>query len=482
MKNVLVTPVILCGGSGTRLWPLSRKSYPKQFLSFNSEDNNSLLQETYKRISQLPGVQKPILICNEEHRFIVAEQMRSIDIEPEIILLEPSGRGTLPAITLAALKAKEKANDSIILILSSDHHIGNNETFINAISNSIEKVLEGKLVTFGIKPTFPSTGYGYIKIKKNNFENFHQGLDIESFIEKPNSEIANLIYKDQSYYWNSGIFIFKAESILNEIKKYEKVTFELCSKSLNDRLIDLDFQRLDKKAFLKCPILSIDVAVLEKTNFGVVFPLEVEWNDIGSWDAVWKISKKDNNGNFMQGNVLCPSSYNSYLRSERRLLVTIGIKDLIVVETSDAVLVADRDYSQDVKNVVNELKKKKINEGQEHKRIYRPWGFFETYMESNFWKIKFIEVKPNASLSLQSHNFRSEHWIVVGGTATVVLDENEFQLFINQSIFIPKNSKHRLSNKTKEPVSIIEVQSGSYLGEDDILRYEDNYGRNNQKD
>ena len=482
MKNVLVTPVILCGGSGTRLWPLSRKSYPKQFLSFNSEDNNSLLQETYKRISQLPGVQKPILICNEEHRFIVAEQMRSIDIEPEIILLEPSGRGTLPAITLAALKAKEKANDSIILILSSDHHIGNNEKFINAISNSIEKVLEGKLVTFGIKPTFPSTGYGYIKIKKNNFEDFNKGLDIESFIEKPNSKIANLIYKDQGYYWNSGIFIFKAESILNEIKKYEKETFELCSKSLSDRLIDLDFQRLDKKSFLKCPILSIDVAVLEKTNFGIVFPLEVEWNDIGSWDAVWEISKKDNNGNFMQGNVLCPSSYNSYLRSERRLLVTIGIKDLIVVETSDAVLVADRDYSQDVKHVVNELKNKKINEGQEHKRIYRPWGFFETYMESNFWKIKFIEVKPNASLSLQSHNFRSEHWIVVGGTATVVLDENEFQLLKNQSIFIPKNSKHRLSNKTKEPVSIIEVHSGSYLGEDDILRYEDNYGRNNQKD
>ena len=232
---------------------------------------------------------------------------------------------------------------------------------------------------------------------------------------------------------------------------------------------------------MKCPILSIDVAVLEKTNFGIVFPLEVEWNDIGSWDAVWEISKKDNNGNFIQGNVLCPSSSNSYLRSERRLLVTIGIKDLIVVETSDAVLVADRDYSQDVKNVVNELKKKRINEGQEHKRIYRPWGFFETYMESNFWKIKFIEVKPNASLSLQSHDFRSEHWIVVGGTATVVLDENEFQVFINQSIFIPKNSKHRLSNKTKEPVSIIEVQSGLFRNWM-ISCVEDNYRRNNQKD
>ena len=474
-----IIPIILCGGSGTRLWPLSRKSYPKQFLSITNK-NKSLLQSTHERINKLEGLKDPILICNEQHRFLVAEQMREIEINPNIILLEPFGRNTAPAVTLAALKALKVEEDPTLLILSSDHVINKEEQFIKVIISSLKYSNEGRLVTFGIIPTSPETGYGYIKSKEPLKENPIEGSPIESFIEKPDLSTAKELIKDKRYSWNSGIFLFKAKTILSEINKFAPDVLKYCEQSLKENLYDLDFQRLNKNSFFKCPNISLDIAVMEKTNKGTVLPLSAGWTDIGSWDAVWKISEKDENGNFVKGNVISKNSKNSYLRSEKRLLATIGIQDLIIVETSDVILVAKMEESQDVKSIVNFLTEKNIPEGQEHKKIYRPWGFYESIAEDNRWQVKLITVNPGAKLSLQKHHHRSEHWIVVSGTAKVEINEKESTLFENESSYIPAGSKHRLSNPGKIPLTIIEVQSGSYLGEDDIQRYEDNYGRINK--
>ena len=476
MSNSYIFPLILCGGSGSRLWPLSRESYPKQFLSIKKENKYTLLQQTIKRILTLKNLKKPILVCNEEHRFIVAEQMREINIEDFIILLEPFGRNTAPAITLAALKALELDEDPTLLVLSSDHEIKNIEKFLTVIEMGLEFTDKNKLVTFGVVPKTPEVGYGYIKAEKP-FEKNLEGLRIESFIEKPDKETAKKLIQDSRYTWNSGMFMFKAKDIINEIKNFSPEILTSCQDAINNSKFDLVFQRLDKVSFEKCNDISIDIAVMEKTTRGVVIPLDAGWSDVGSWDIVWETSKKDLDGNYTEGKVLLENTKNSYLRSENRLIVGIDLNDLIIVETRDAILITNKKSSQKVKNIVKHLKKNKMPESNTHTKVYRPWGHYLSVVEGNRWQVKLIMVKPGEKLSLQMHHHRSEHWVVVSGTAKVEVDNKIEILSENQSIYIPLGSKHRLSNPGKIFLTLIEVQSGSYVGEDDIVRFEDIYGR-----
>ena len=476
-KNPII-PIILCGGSGTRLWPLSRKSFPKQFLNINDKNNKTLLQKTQERLASIKNIQKPILICNEEHRFIVAEQMREINISPWKILLEPFGRNTSAAVSLGALSALEKYENPNLLILSADHNIKDTKKFVERIYEGLIYSEKGRLVTFGVVPDSSETGYGYIEAEKSLNVNDVRGENIIRFIEKPNKNLAEKLIKDDRYAWNSGIFLFKAKTILNEIDKFAPQINQYCRESLKNNEKDLDFQRINKSFFSKCPNISIDISVMEKTKLGTVLPLDVEWSDIGSWESVWKLSTKDLNGNSLKGNVVTKNTEDCYLRSENRLLVALGIKELVIVETSDAILVANKSNTQEIKDIVEKLKNENILEGIEHKKIYRPWGFYETLIEESFWKVKLIKVKSGESLSLQMHKFRSENWVVVKGTATVQINQKTITLQKNQNISIPTGSLHRLSNNSSEDLKIIEIQSGSYLGEDDIVRFDDNYGRN----
>ncbi|MBO6989181.1 MAG: mannose-1-phosphate guanylyltransferase/mannose-6-phosphate isomerase [Prochlorococcus marinus XMU1422] len=477
MSENSIFPVILCGGRGSRLWPLSRETYPKQFLNLNSNNNKSLLQETILRTKSIKNIKNPIFICNEEHRFIVAEQLRSIKIKPHSILLEPFGRNTAPAILISALIALEKEDDPNLLILSSDHEIKNENHFLDIINEGLKYSEKNRLVTFGVIPTSAETGYGYIEANQKFDDEFIKGVDIKRFVEKPDQETANQYIKDKRFTWNSGIFLFKAKMIISEIKKLSPLVYKSCSKAFSKNLKDLDFTRIDKDSFAKCPNISIDVAVMEKTKLGTVLPFKAGWSDIGSWKTVWETSKKDENGNFLKGNVISKDVKNCYLRSEDRLIVGIGINNLSIVETQDAVLIADLRQSQKVKNVVEELKAKGISEGQEHLKIYRPWGHYLSVSKEKSWQVKLICVKPGEKLSLQMHHHRSEHWVVVKGTAKVLLNSKEIILSVNESTYIPIGAKHRLSNPGKIPLQIIEIQSGTYLGEDDIVRFEDNYGR-----
>ena len=472
-----IIPVILCGGSGSRLWPLSRESYPKQFLILDQKSGKSLLQKTYQRLLGIKDLLDPIIVCNEEHRFLVAEQMREIQTKPNTILLEPVGRNTAPAIALSALLALEKEDDPILLVLSSDHDIKDKKKFLNAIEIGISYASKDRLVTFGVVPTYPEVGYGYIKGEKNFNLNNIEGINISRFIEKPNIDMAKKLIKDKCYTWNSGMFVFKAGIILKEMEKYSPEILHYCKSSLKESKIDLDFQRLNKDSFKKCPNLSIDVAIMEKSKIGTVIPLDSGWSDIGSWKSVWENSDKDNNENLIQGKVIIKNTKSSYIRSEKRLVVGIGLKDMIVVDTNDAILIADKMQDQEVKNIVKELKNKKIPEGINHKKIYRPWGDYVSIADAKRWQVKIINVKPGESLSLQRHHHRAEHWIIVNGIAKVEIDNSEYFISENQSTYIPLGSKHRLSNPGKIGLSLIEIQSGSYLGEDDIERFEDNYGR-----
>ena len=481
MNIDVILPVILCGGSGSRLWPLSRQSFPKQFLTLNLTNNKSLLQRTQIRTRKLKNIESPILICNEEHRFIAAEQMREIKVKPSSIILEPFGRNTAPAITIAALKALEKFKDPHLLILSSDHQIENEEEFIKVVEKSLYYSKKGKLVTYGIIPTSPEVGYGYIKASEplDNLE--IKGSKVDKFIEKPDKETAEILIKDNRFTWNSGIFMFKATTILKEVETYLPDLKRNCRLALDKKLFDLDFQRLDRKAFLDCPNVSIDVAVMEKTKNAYVLPFNGGWSDVGSWDFVWSISKKDPMGNVKQGNVIEKNTKNSYLSSQSRLIAAIGLDNLVVVETNDAILVANKAESQEVKNIVEILKNNDIPQGVEHQRSFRPWGNYQSLVKEKEWQVKLIDVKPGERLSLQKHRFRSEHWVVVSGTAKVEIDGKSIILSKNQSSYIPLGSKHRLSNPGKNNLKIIEIQSGSYLGEDDIERFEDNYGRIGQR-
>ena len=476
-KYSSIITIILCGGSGTRLWPLSRSSYPKQFLSLNSQNKKSLLQNTYLRISGFKGIKKPILVCNEDHRFIAAEQMREIDIIPNSILLEPFGRNTAPAITTAALKSLEIDEDPVLLVLSSDHEIKDSKQFLKVIEKGINHSINNKLITFGIVPSSPEIGFGYIKSESPFDTSLIKGEKIEEFIEKPNLELAEKLIKDKHYTWNSGMFMFKAKTIIEEMKIFSPKILEVCKDSLKKSKYDLDFQRIDTNSFKNCPNLSIDIAVMEKTKRGIVLPLDAGWNDVGSWQSVWESSKKDVDGNFILGKTLIENSKNCYIRSENRLVTGVGLNNLIIIETNDAILVANKNESQKIKSIVKKLNDNQISEGQKHLKVYRPWGHYSSVVEESRWQVKLIYVKPGEKLSLQMHHHRSEHWIVVNGTAKVEInDEVEF-LCENQSTYIPLGEKHRLSNPGKIPLILIEVQSGSYVGEDDIVRLEDKYGR-----
>ena len=477
MKRLKIIPLILCGGKGTRLWPLSRESYPKQFISLHGDSDKSLLQQTQERISDLDGIEEPIIVCNEEHRFLVAEQMRSINVTPKAIILETEGRNTAPAITLGAIKAYEEDKESIILVLSADHIIENISIFKKVLKEGFKNAEEDKLVTFGIIPNRPETGYGYIESQLPLDKKIIRASKIKKFIEKPNLDLAKKFFSNSRYSWNSGMFIFKSKSILNELQIYAPKVLMQCKKAMEQSIKDLDFIRIDKNSFLEAPNIPIDIAVMEKTCKGVVLPLDAGWSDIGSWNSLWDSEKKDQFGNVIKGKVLDEESENCYLHSENRLLVSLGLKDLIVVETADVTLVAQKNHSDKLKKVVQKMKERGFKEGANHKKIYRPWGSYTTLIEGNEWLVKRIEVNPNAKLSLQMHKFRAEHWIVVGGKASVEIDKKSFFLEENQSTFIPLGSMHRLSNPNKSLLTIIEIQSGEYIGEDDIIRFKDNYGR-----
>ena len=472
-----IIPVILCGGSGTRLWPLSRASYPKQYWPLGSSSEATLLQQTHQRLQGIEKLANPLLICHEDHRFIVAEQMRQINIEPDAILLEPIGRNTAPAITIAALHATDRGEDPLLLVLSADHVIQDSQKFRAIVEAGQIHAEKGRLVTFGIIPTSPETGYGYIEATQPLQEESLEGMPIVRFVEKPERKEAEKFLSDKRFTWNSGIFLFKASAILSELKRLTPEIVSACRASIEQDSSDLDFLRLERESFANCPNISIDVAVMEKTSLGTVLPLNAGWSDIGSWSALWEIGEKDSNGNVLRGRVIAEETRNCYLRSEQRLVVGLGIENLVVVETDDAVLIADRNQTQKVKKVVKQLETDGSREGKAHRKIYRPWGHYTAVVEGNRWQVKRIEVKPGASLSLQMHHHRAEHWIVVKGTALVERDGTKELLGENQSTYIPLGCKHRLTNPGKMPMELIEVQSGAYLGEDDIVRIEDHYKR-----
>ena len=472
-----IQPIILSGGSGTRLWPLSRKSLPKQYIHLGSLDKYSPLQETQKRLLGIRNLEDPIIICNEDQRFIAAEQMREIKIHPKAIILEPTSRNTAPAVAIGALKALEKGDDPIVLILSSDHKIKDAEKFRKVIEASLPVAEQGNLVVFGVTPTRPETGYGYIEASKVVDFKSLQTVPIKSFIEKPDKKKAEILIKDDKYLWNSGIFLCKANFIINELKIYEPKLLDLCKKSLK-RSKDLDFQRLEIKHFENCPNLSVDYAVMEKTTKAHVMPLDVGWSDFGNWQSLWEIEEKDKQGNTKIGDVKAKKIKNCYLNSENKLLVTIGTENLIVVQTKDATLVCDQKEAQEIKDIVQQLILEGRSEVESHRKVFRPWGYFNTIERTGFWQVKEIIVNPKSSLSLQKHEFRSEHWIILKGKADIQINDSKMQLIEGQSSYIPVGAKHRLSNSQDMPLLLIEVQCGSYLGEDDIQRFEDNYGRN----
>ena len=476
MNKLPIQPIILCGGTGSRLWPLSRESFPKQYLNLIGKSNKSLLQMTFLRLKPFNNIEDPILICNEKHRFIVAEQMREIGVKPKSIILEPVGKNTAPAVAIAALCSKIDLGDSILVILAAVHSVKNEVKFVEALKAGYESSSLGKLVTFGIPPSSPDTGFGYIESDKPLTDKVEPS-SIVKFIEKPNYDLAKKLILDKKFSWNSGIFMFKASQIIDEFEKFEPLILNLCSDSLNNAEKDLDFLRLNNIDFCKCPDISIDNAIMEKTNMGVVLPLDVGWSDIGNWKSLWENEEKDSEGNFIKGNVIAKKVKNSYLRSESKIIACLGVEDLVIVESSDAILITKKNYVQNVKSIVKYLDSKGFVEAKSHQKVYRPWGHYTSIAGDTRWQVKKIEVKAGASLSLQMHHHRSEHWIVVTGTALVQIDEKKEILSENQSVYIPLGTKHRLTNPGKVNLILIEVQSGSYLGEDDIHRFKDEYGR-----
>jgi mannose-1-phosphate guanylyltransferase/mannose-6-phosphate isomerase len=467
----MLTPVILSGGVGSRLWPLSREYYPKQLLALVG--NNTLLQDTVLRLSGLPEQSAPLMVCNEAHRFLVAEQLRRIEVSPANIILEPVGRNTAPAAAVAALAAVNP--DALLLVLPADHMIADTAAFREAVMAGIPLAQANYLVTFGIVPNRPETGYGYINATDAIEDTV--ALSVERFVEKPDLETAQQYIDSGNYYWNSGMFLFKASQYLKELETFNPDIVGTCRIAMENALEDKDFLRLDPASFKACPSDSIDYAVMEKTNAAVVIPLDAGWNDIGSWSSLWAVSDQDDEGNVVIGDVLTHNVHKSYLRAEHRLLTAIGVEELAIVETADAVLVAHKDQVQDVKEIVSRLKAMKRNEADLHRKVYRPWGYYESLDAESRYQVKHITVNPGASLSLQLHYHRSEHWVVVKGTARITRNDETFVLTENQSTYISVGVKHRLENQGRLPLEIIEVQSGSYLGEDDIVRYEDVYGR-----
>ncbi|MFC5584034.1 mannose-1-phosphate guanylyltransferase/mannose-6-phosphate isomerase [Nitratireductor kimnyeongensis] len=467
----MFVPVIMAGGMGTRLWPVSREHYPKQFCTLVGD--TTMLQQTMARLAGLDCA-APLTVCNEEHRFLAAEQLRLAGIEKSPILLEPMGRNTAPAITLAALQATAKGEDPLLLVMPADHLIQNVPAFHEGVAKAQILANEGRLVTFGIVPTSPETGFGYIRRGERIGET---GFVVSGFAEKPDLATAQAYLKDGGYDWNSGMFMFRASIYLDAIHTHAPAILDACKAAMAGVESDDYFLRPEREAFKACPADSIDYAVMEKTDRAAVVPLDAGWNDIGSWSAIWETQSKDANGNAFTGDVLQVSSKNSIVSAQKRLVAIVGVEDLVVVETADAVLVARRDAVQNVKEIVGQLKAANRTEHVDHRRVYRPWGDYDSIDFGNRYQVKRITVKPGARLSVQKHHHRAEHWVVVRGTARVLKGEETIMLTENQSTYIPLGEIHALENPGKIPLELIEVQSGSYLGEDDIIRLEDRYGR-----
>jgi len=463
-------PVILAGGSGTRLWPLSRKHYAKQYLALGGE--HTMLQETVERLGDLDHL-PPLLICNEDTRFLAAEQMRQIARSDASILLEPAGRNTAPAIALGALEAVAGGDDPVLLVMPADHKIKDTAAFMKAVLTGSELAVDGKLVTFGISPTHPETGYGYIRSGANEGAAFK----VDAFVEKPDAETAAEYLATGGYYWNGGVFMFRASRYLEELEKFRPDILKACQNAFAGKQADLDFLRFDKDVFLACPEDSIDYAVMEKTEASVVVPLDAGWSDIGSWAALWEASEKNADGNCEIGDVISLDGSGNYINAGSRLVTAVGLEDMVIVETKDTVFVAPKSKVHKIKALVENLKKSKRAEVDFHREVYRPWGKYDSVDMGKRYQVKRITVNPGAKLSVQKHFHRAEHWVVVRGTAKVTKGEETVLLSENQSTYIPLGEIHALENPGKVPLELIEVQSGSYLGEDDIVRFEDRYGR-----
>ncbi len=466
--------MILSGGSGTRLWPLSRKQYPKQYLPLVGD--NTMLQETILRLNGLDNLADPIIICNVDHRFLVAEQCQQIDLTNPIILLEPIGRNTAPAIAAAALQSIKNFNDAVILVLSADHVIQDIDAFHQAINIASKQAQDGKLVTFGIVPTDANTGYGYIQKGKSIEDVF----EVKEFTEKPNQETADLFLKTNNYLWNSGMFMFQANTLIDELTLHSPHIVESAKNAINNAVKDLDFIRMapfNFKLKTEDSKLSIDYVLMEKSNNVVVVPLDAGWNDIGSWSALYDIGIKDDNGNVIQGDVLAQDTTNTYINASHHMVATIGVDNLIIVDTENATLISTKEKSQEVQKIVKKLEIQNSTLNIHHSKVHRPWGWFNSIESGLHFQVKRLHVNPGAKLSLQMHQKRAEHWVVVSGVATATNDKKVLTLKKGESTYIPQGVKHSLENKTNEPLEIIEVQSGAYLGEDDIVRFEDIYGR-----
>lgn len=480
-KSAPLIPVILSGGSGSRLWPVSREQYPKQFQCFNSNEY-SLLQESALRLTGMSNIRGPLVVCNEAHRFLVAEQLQSALIDADKILLEPCARNTAPAVALAAQQVALQQPDTLLLVMPADHVIVDPQAFRDAVENSRPLAEQGYLVTFGIEPSQPHTGYGYIR----RGEPLDSGYNVDAFVEKPDVERAQVYLDSGAYLWNSGIFLFRADRYLEELEACAADISQACQAAFNGRHEDLDFVRFDADALEACRSDSIDYAVMEQTTRAAVVPMDPGWSDIGAWDAIFELhSANDVQNNAVRGDVMLHDTSNSLVHSHSRLVTTVGVQDLIVVETEDAVLVADRHCAQNIKTIVESLKREKRKESQALPQVYRPWGHYRTLVQMEGFQVKEIVVKPGEKLSLQMHYHRAEHWVVVAGTARVTLGDGHgdiehmrsFLLSEDESTYIPLGTVHRLENPGQIPLKLIEVQTGSYLGEDDIVRFDDVYGR-----
>jgi mannose-1-phosphate guanylyltransferase / mannose-6-phosphate isomerase len=466
-----VIPVILSGGAGTRLWPLSREMYPKQLLALTSK--KTMLQDTAARLATIAGAIPPIVVCNEAHRFTVAEQLRGMGMSASAILLEPSGRNTAPAVALAALKALDINAEATLVVAPADHVIRDVVKFSQAADVAVALAQEDNLITFGIVAHAPETGYGYIR----RGDDTGPAYPVAQFIEKPPLDLAVQFVATGDYYWNSGMFVFKAERYLAELRNFAPDILEACTAAYRAAKADLDFMRIDKAEFIKCRSESIDYAVMEKTRDALVLPIDVGWSDVGSWSSLFDALPADEEGNVLQGDVLTHDTHDCYVHSTSRLVAAVGMEDHIIVETKDAILVAPKDRVQDVKELVSKIKKSGRSESALHREVFRPWGSYDSIDSGERFQVKRLSVKPGGVLSLQMHHHRAEHWIVVQGTARITRNDETFLLAENESTYIPVGATHRIENPGKVPLHIIEVQSGSYLGEDDIVRFEDSYGR-----
>ncbi len=472
-----ITPLVLSGGSGTRLWPLSRELYPKQLLPLTAPDQ-TMLQSTVERLRGLPELaDRAVVICNESHRFLVAEQLRGTHLPEAAILLEPVGRNTAPAVCAGALHALVDDPDALLLVMPADHQIDDEAAFRAAVNTGCAAAEQGALVTFGIRPAYAETGYGYIRGRFQGGADEADVVPVAEFVEKPDAATAQRYVDSGEYFWNSGLFLFRADRYLQELERFEPDMVAACREALEYAGRDLDFVRLEQEAFSRCRSDSIDYAVMERTEQAMVVPMDPGWSDLGSWAALQAVSPTDQHGNVAIGDVVSQGTSNSYIRSEHRLVATVGMANAVIVETADAVLVADREHVQDVKKVVERLRADGRTEPLTHSRVVRPWGSYESIASGERFQVKRIIVTPGASLSLQMHHHRAEHWVVVRGTARITRDGEEFLLGEDQSTYIPLGVQHRLDNPGKIPLELIEVQTGSYLGEDDIVRFEDVYGR-----